>query len=300
MAHCPERVIPGRILQELVHNDRIVGGIDAASAEAARALYAPFVKGEMHLTDATTAELVKLMENTSRDVNIALSNEFALVAERVGVDVWEAIALANRHPRINMLRPGPGVGGHCLAVDPAVVVGAAPQFTPLIAASRAVNDGMPGDVVDLAAGLLGGVRGKVVVALGLTYKADVDDTRESPAAEVVALLEHEGAEVRRHDAHVRAEQTVAALAQGADLLLLLVDHTAYSSLDPAVLAPRMRRAIALDTRNALPRVPWEEAGFLVARLGDGSSRAASASAVALSAAKGPSPSRPADSSLRSE
>jgi UDP-N-acetyl-D-mannosaminuronic acid dehydrogenase len=300
LAHCPERVIPGRILYELVENDRIVGGIDAASAEAARALYAPFVRGELHLTDATTAELVKLMENTSRDVNIALSNEFALVAERVGVDVWEAIGLANRHPRISMLRPGPGVGGHCIAVDPWFVIGVAPHLTPLIAASRAVNDGMPRHVAELAAELLGGLRGKVIVALGLTYKADVDDTRESPAAEVVELLEHAGAEVRRHDAHVRADQPVEALAEGADLLVLLVDHRAYAGLDPAALAARMRLPTALDTRNVLPRAPWEEAGFRLARLGDGRARAITPAGVTLSAAKGPSPSRSADSSLRSE
>ncbi|HEX2171299.1 MAG TPA: nucleotide sugar dehydrogenase, partial [Dehalococcoidia bacterium] len=151
LTHCPERVLPGRILHEIVHNDRIIGGIDARSAEAARDLYAGFVRGRLFLTDATTAELVKLMENTHRDVNIALANEFALVAEHLGVDVWEAINLANRHPRVQFLSPGPGVGGHCLAVDPWFVVGAAPQFTPLIAAGRAVNDAMPRHVADLVA-----------------------------------------------------------------------------------------------------------------------------------------------------
>ena len=180
LAHCPERVLPGRILHELVNNDRVVGGIDPASTEAARAFYATFVAGAILLTDATTAELVKLMENTFRDVNIALANEFALVAEKLGVDVWEAIEAANHHPRVNFLRPGPGVGGHCIAVDPWFIVGAAPEITPLIVASRSVNDIMPLHVVDLISESLGGVTGRRIVVLGATYKANVEDTPGKP------------------------------------------------------------------------------------------------------------------------
>lgn len=269
LAHCPERVLPGRILHELVENDRIVGGIDEPSCRAAAALYGLFVRGTIHQTDATTAELVKLMENTHRDVNIALANEFALVAERVGVDVWGAIELANQHPRVRFLRPGPGVGGHCLAVDPWFVVGAAPGFTPLIAASRAVNDGMPRHVVDLVGEALGGLAGTRVVTLGLTYKADVDDTRESPAGETAELLERAGAEVRRHDAMVCAETPLELLAEGADCLLLLVDHADYRRLDPDALGRRMRRRVVVDTRNLLPAELWYAAGFTLARLGDG-------------------------------
>ena len=144
LAYSPERVLPGQILRELIENARVIGGIDRASAEAGRDLYATFVRGEIVLTDATTAEMVKLMENTYRDVNIAVANEFARLAERFGVDVWEAIALANRHPRVDILRPGPGVGGHCISVDPWFLVEAAPEQTALIRQARQVNDDQPG------------------------------------------------------------------------------------------------------------------------------------------------------------
>jgi UDP-N-acetyl-D-mannosaminuronic acid dehydrogenase len=269
LAYCPERILPGRILEELVGNDRVVGGIDVVSAEAAAALYRSFARGEVCLTDATTAELVKLMENTFRDVNIALANEFALVAEELGVDVWQAIELANRHPRIDFLRPGPGVGGHCIAVDPWFVIGAAPRVTSLISTSRAVNDLMPGHVAEVVDRALGSLRGAVVVALGLTYKAGVDDTRESPSLEVVDALRGAGAEVRLHDAVVRPEPSVAELAHGADCLLLLVDHAGYRSLAPSALTATMRRPVVVDTRNFFAAAAWREAGFEVVRLGAG-------------------------------
>lgn len=274
LAHCPERVLPGRILTEIVENDRVLGGIDRDSAEAARELYGSFVSGQMITTDTTTAELVKLMENTQRDVNIALANEFALVAEHLGIDVWEAIEIANRHPRVNFLRPGPGVGGHCIAVDPWFVVGAAPQFTPLIAASRTVNDSMPLHVSDLVADGLGSLKGQVVVALGLTYKADVDDTRESPSNAVITILEQNGALVRKHDAIVSNDVPLEELLRDADCLLVLVDHAAYRSLDPSLLAGRMRRPLVIDTRNCLDRAAWTLAGFELRTLGRGG-RAAS-------------------------
>src|SRR5712664_2737605 len=147
VAHCPERVLPGRILVELEQNDRLAGGLTPACADRAAELYTAFVKGTIMRTDATTAEMVKVRENTFRDVNVALANEFALIAERIGVDVWEAIRLANHHPRVNVLRPGPGVGGHCIAVDPWFLVGSAPEATRLIQAAREVNDAMPEHVV---------------------------------------------------------------------------------------------------------------------------------------------------------
>lgn len=149
LAYTPERVLPGRILQELVENARVIGGIDTTSAEAGRDLYRAFVEGEILLTDATTAETVKLMENTYRDINIAVANEFSQLAERLGVDVWEAIRLANRHPRVEILQPGPGVGGHCIGVDPWFLVEAVPDLTPLIQQARAVNDGQPVHSADL-------------------------------------------------------------------------------------------------------------------------------------------------------
>ncbi|MBU4226035.1 MAG: nucleotide sugar dehydrogenase, partial [Chloroflexi bacterium] len=166
LVYSPERVLPGQILRELIENARVIGGITPESAQAGRDLYAIFVKGEIIQTDATTAEMVKLMENTYRDVNIAIANEFACLAERFGVDVWEAIGLANRHPRVRILSPGPGVGGHCIGVDPWFLVEAAPDITPLIYKARNVNDAQPHFVLDLVKRALGGLKGKKIAALG--------------------------------------------------------------------------------------------------------------------------------------
>jgi UDP-N-acetyl-D-mannosaminuronic acid dehydrogenase len=269
LAHCPERVLPGNLLVELVANDRIVGGLDPASAAAASDLYRSFVTGELVETDATTAELVKLMENTNRDVNIALANEFALIAERIGVDVWEAIRLAGRHPRVRFLQPGPGVGGHCIAVDPWFVVEAAPEVARLIATAREVNDAMPAHVVDLVRAAVGRLEGAVLVTLGRTYKADVADERESPAVKVVDALRRTGAEVREHDAMVLRDSPLSELAKGADALVYLVDHSAYRGLDPAALAQLMRGRVMVDTRGVLNQTRWERAGFTLTTLGRG-------------------------------
>jgi UDP-N-acetyl-D-mannosaminuronic acid dehydrogenase len=266
LSHCPERVLPGNLLMELVTNDRIIGGLDDPSSAAAADVYRSFVTGELITTDATTAELVKLMENTHRDVNIALANEFALIAETVGVDVWQALQLASRHPRVRFLRPGPGVGGHCIAVDPWFVVEAAPKVSRLIALAREVNDAMPEHVVDLVRTAVGQLGGAVVVTLGRTYKADVTDTRESPALKIADALRDSGAEVREHDAMLD-EGSVDSIAAGADAIVLLVDHTAYRSLQPAALAARMRNATVVDTRGVIDRAEWDRAGFRVVVLG---------------------------------
>jgi len=257
VAHCPERVLPGRILEELVCNDRVIGGVDRASAEMAKALYASLVEGEIFLTDATTAEMVKLMENTYRDVNIALANEFALVAEQVGINVWEAIELANRHPRVHILKPGPGVGGHCIAVDPWFIVQAAPEVTPLIQTAQRVNDGMPVHVVELVKRAMTGIEKPVIACLGLAYKADVDDTRESPALEVVRLLQKEGYEVRVCDPHVPVPPEfdvhllpLSESLRSADCAVILTDHREFLNISGDVLGV-MRHPIVIDTRNAL-------------------------------------------------
>jgi UDP-N-acetyl-D-mannosaminuronic acid dehydrogenase len=275
LAYSPERVLPGQILKELVENARVIGGIDRASAEAGRDLYATFVKGEIVLTEATTAEMVKLMENTFRDVNIALANEFALIAEKLNVNVWEAIDIANRHPRVKILRPGPGVGGHCIAVDPWFLIEAAPDQARLIRQSRLVNDGMPGHVEEMAKRAMDGIERPIVACLGLTFKPDVDDTRESPAVEIVKKLVATGYTVRAFDPHVQELPTLnnhltLSLDQavsGADLLLLLVDHAEFKSLTPeALLLMRSRRV--LDTRNCLDVALWRQKGFAMSRLGE--------------------------------
>ncbi len=180
LCYSPERVLPGQILRELIENARVIGGVTPESARLGADLYATFVRGEIIQTDATTAEMVKLMENTYRDVNIAIANEFSRLAEKFGVDVWEAISLANRHPRVKILRPGPGVGGHCISVDPWFFVESAPELTPLILNARRVNDGQPHFVVEKVRQALGSLEGKHIAVLGLAFKPDVDDLREVP------------------------------------------------------------------------------------------------------------------------
>lgn len=276
LAYSPERVLPGQILRELVENSRVIGGIDRASAEAGRDLYATFVQGEIVLTDATTAEMVKLMENTYRDINIAIANEFARLADRFGVNVWEAIAIANRHPRVKILQPGPGVGGHCISVDPWFFVEAAPDLAHLIRQARVINDGQPAYVVAKLRETFGDLRGKTFAALGVTYKPDVDDIRESPAVEVVHLLREAGVVVRVFDPYVKNNgdleallvDSVEAAAAGAEGILLLVQHREFLSLDIARLAAVMARPLVLDTRNVLAHQDWKSAGFEVMLLGN--------------------------------
>ena len=295
LCYSPERVLPGQILRELIENARIVGGITAESAQAGRDLYATFVRGEIIETDATTAEMVKLMENTTRDVNIAIANEFSRLAEKFGVDVWEAISLANLHPRINILSPGPGVGGHCISVDPWFFVEAAPELAPLIYQARRVNDAQPYFVVEKVrqafrkaaqAAVPGGedaarniLHGKKIAALGLAYKPDVDDLRESPAAEVVHLLQKEGAQVKawepfKPDAKmtgiVMASSLDAAL-DDADAILLLVKHTEFVNFVPDEISSKTKARIAIDTVNAWNTNEWQNAGFEYHRLGDNKS-----------------------------
>ena len=275
LAYSPERVLPGQILRELIENARVIGGVTPESAEAGRDLYRVFVKGEIILTDATTAEMVKLMENTYRDVNIAIANEFSRLAERFGVDVWEAIALANRHPRVKILNPGPGVGGHCISVDPWFFVEAAPDITPLIHTARTVNDSQPHFVVELVKRALGDINGKRIAALGLAFKEDVDDLRESPAVEIARLLAKHGARVKafepykpeaRFDGFETVPTLEAALAQ-AELLLLLVGHTAFKALDPRAVARQTPARLVMDTRGLLDAAAWKAAGFRLFRLG---------------------------------
>jgi UDP-N-acetyl-D-mannosaminuronic acid dehydrogenase len=279
LAYSPERVLPGKILHEMVYNARVIGGISERSTQAGYELYSTFVKGEITMTTATTAEMVKLMENTFRDVNIALANEFALVAEKLGVSVWEAIELANRHPRVNILKPGPGVGGHCIAVDPWFLVEAAPEITPLIKTAREVNDGMPDKVVERIKQLLSsqpqGDKPTAIAVLGLAYKADVDDARESPAMVVVDRLLSLGYDVRLSDPWVKDLHhtvdcplvSVEDAVTGADCMVILTDHKAYRELDPVELGQLMGHRVVLDTRNCINMSLWHQVNFIVARLG---------------------------------
>lgn len=260
VAHCPERVLPGRVMVELVTNDRIVGGITPEAAEAARDLYQKFCEGEILLTDATTAEMAKLVENSFRDVNIAFANELSVICDKLGINVWELIELANHHPRVNILQPGPGVGGHCIAVDPWFIVSSAPEEAKLIHQARVTNDAKPSWVIQQVEKAVEAVNGTAQVAvLGLAFKANIDDLRESPSIGIAQRLGAEFGEAKFLIAEPHIEEmpkqlsglanvelvdTDAAIAK-ADIVLLLVDHTQFKSIDRAALEGKT----VIDTRG---------------------------------------------------
>ena len=277
LAYSPERVLPGQILRELIENARVIGGIDQPSAEAGRDLYSTFVRGEIVLTDATTAEMVKLMENTFRDINIAAANEFARLADQFQVDIWEAITLANRHPRVKILNPGPGVGGHCISVDPWFLVEAAPDTAQLIRTARMVNDSQPYYVLKFIEKKTGGVADKRIAVLGLAYKPDVDDLRESPAVEIAKLLIETGAKVTlfepyKTDFTLEGAESAKSLAEAlanAEILLLLVGHAQFKGMDPKDIRGQSKASIVIDAANGWERGAWQTAGFAFHRIGDG-------------------------------
>lgn len=257
VAYSPERVLPGKVLHELVSNDRSIGGLSRAASERAAALYRSFVKGELFITSAETAELVKLTENAFRDVNIGFANELSNVCNVLGLNVWEVIELANRHPRVNILQPGPGVGGHCIAVDPYFIIDAAPEVTPLMSAARKVNSARPHQVVSDIVALRDPAKTLRVAALGLAFKPNIDDLRESPAVEVVKLLSEEaGFDVLAVEPHahglpaeleglgIRFTDALTAIDQ-ADIVVLLVDHRQFNLIDPAALDGK----VLIDTRG---------------------------------------------------
>lgn len=252
LAFCPERVLPGRIVAELVGNDRVIGGLDEASAKKAAEYYRKFVRGELFLTNLKTAETVKLIENSFRDVNIAFANEISLIADKLGIDAWEVINLANRHPRVHILNPGPGVGGHCIAVDPWFLVERIPEISLLIKAARNRNDSMPDHVVSKIASAV--PPGSRIACLGAAYKANVGDTRESPAIEIIEKLQHKGYEVYVVDPHVASlnGESLATLDEAlekADCLVLLVDHSEFKSLDVGMLREKFGDDRLIDTRG---------------------------------------------------
>lgn len=257
VAHCPERVLPGRIFIELVENTRIVGGINPSSTAKAADLYRAFVKGEIIETDALTAEMAKLMENTYRDVNIALANELVKISDKLGINALDVIRMANRHPRVNIHTPGPGVGGHCLAVDPYFIVEKAPEQAVLISDARRTNSSMPHFVVDKVNILMEDSKSKKIGVLGLAYKADIDDIRESPAIEICELLEKQGYTLLAHDPYVKQEQlpdfpltSFQEAVTETELVVILTDHTPFKKLTQADF-PKQTELVILDTRNCL-------------------------------------------------
>jgi UDP-N-acetyl-D-mannosaminuronic acid dehydrogenase len=226
LAHCPERILPGNIMAEAVFNARIVGGIDARSSRRAAELLGTFVKGKLLLTDPRTAEFVKLIENSYRDVNVAFANQVALLCEDLGIDTALAIELANHHPRVSILDPGIGVGGHCIPIDPWFLIAACPETSTLLQASRVVNDSMPTRTADKIIAAVEGIANPRVVCLGATYKPNVKDLRESPAIEVFEILKSRGLDVSLFDPLVPqfACDSVLAVARGTDALAILVPH----------------------------------------------------------------------------
>ena len=272
IAYCPERVLPGKILEELTNNDRSIGGITPRCARKALAFYKRFVRGTCVTTDARSAEMTKLVENAYRDVNIAFANELSMVADTMGLDVWEVIRLANRHPRVNILTPGPGVGGHCIAVDPWFIVHGAPEQTPLIRTARGVNDGKIHHVIAQAEALIAAHPQARVACLGLAFKANIDDFRESPARLVTftlaskngdrnAVVEPYAAELpKEFDGTAASLIDIDTALETSDILIVLVDHDAFKAVPLAERAHKLvydTRGIWLDQPRASAEVSAE-------------------------------------------
>lgn len=259
IAHCPERVLPGQIMEEMESNDRVIGGLTPRGTQLARDLYATFCNAELLTTDATTAEMAKLTENSFRDVNIAFANELSLICDQLGIDVWELIELANHHPRVNILNPGPGVGGHCIAVDPWFIVSSVPDQAKIVRQAREINDSKPEFVLSKVQEALDASEGASVAALGIAFKADIDDLRESPAMDIALEIARRNPEVSvavaepnvdhlpesfgefSNVSHASAEDAIG----GADVVVLLVDHKEFAEVDRSLLEGKT----VIDTRG---------------------------------------------------
>lgn len=258
-AHAPERVLPGRIMIEMAENDRVIGGVTPVAGQMARDLYATFSNGKLLVTDARTAEMAKLTENSFRDVNIAFANELSIISDKLDIDVWELIELANHHPRVNILQPGPGVGGHCIAVDPWFIVAAAPEEAKLIRWAREVNDSKPKYVVGKVLTKAAKFKAPVIAALGIAFKPDIDDLRESPSLNIVRELAQElpSASIRVVEPNVEElperlasfenvqHQDAESAIEAADIVLMLVDHTPFKRIDRETLQEK----VVIDTRG---------------------------------------------------
>lgn len=272
VSHCPERAIPGNTIYEMIHNDRIIGSNDKKSGQMTQQLYSSFVKGKFYQTTLSTAEIVKLMENTYRDINIALANEFAQIADDCQINIWEAIKLANNHPRVNILKPGPGVGGHCISIDPWFLTGISSQRR-IISLAREINDSMPNYVFQIVKKVVSDLVSPTITVLGVAYKGGVDDTRETPALKFIKLVENEGYNVKVHDPHVKEfEYEILGLEEAvkdSDCIVVLTDHLEFLEFNPKKISVLMRNKNVVDSRNILKEKKWKESGFRVKVLGDG-------------------------------
>ena len=271
LAHAPERAIPGRTIKEMAGNDRIIGGIDDKSRELTKSIYSSFVKGRIYLTDATTAEFVKLIENSFRDINIAFANELAKLCDSIHVNIWEGIKLANLHPRVNIHLPGPGVGGHCLATDPWFLIKRGVNGTKFIKLARNINDSMPDYVVGRVVEMLKGIKKPTVTILGVAYKANVDDWRETPALKIIRLIKKKGWRVKIHDPLVKnfpykIEKDFKKATKNSDCLIMVTNHDFYKHINPAKIK-NMRNKNIFDSRNSIDIEKWQKAGFKTKTLG---------------------------------
>jgi UDP-N-acetyl-D-mannosaminuronic acid dehydrogenase len=272
LSHCPERAIPGRTFFEMVHNDRLIGGINRKSTDLTTEIYSSFVKGNIYKTDAQTAEFVKLIENTFRDVNIALANELAMLAEGIGINVWEAIGLANKHPRVNILSPGPGVGGHCIAIDPWFLTESSCN-AKLITMAREINDEMPSFILSKVKRIFkeAGIKDPVVTIFGVAYKGNVGDTRETPALKLIKLCEKEGWNVKIFDPLVKKFEypilSFEVAIQNTNLIVIEIDHEDFKNLDVKKISGLVKSKIILDTKNILARDEYVKEGFQIHTLG---------------------------------
>jgi UDP-N-acetyl-D-mannosaminuronic acid dehydrogenase len=261
IAHCPERVLPGRVLEELVSNDRIIGGMSASCSAKAIELYKTFVRGNCIATGARTAEMAKLTENSFRDVNIAFANELSIICDELKINVWELIALANRHPRVNILSPGPGVGGHCIAVDPWFIVDSAPESAKIIRTARLINDGKPAYVIEKVKRAADQFKHPVIACLGLAFKADIDDLRESPALDISSRLAASNfAEVLAVEPNIKSLPanleasnielvSLSDALERANVLVVLVDHAEFKALS----SDQINTKVVVDTRGLFSR-----------------------------------------------
>ena len=259
VAHCPERVLPGHVLTELVSNDRVIGGMSDACSQLATQLYETFVRGECIVTNARTAEMAKLTENSFRDVNIAFANELSVICDKLKINVWELVKLANRHPRVNILNPGPGVGGHCIAVDPWFIVDSCPEEAKIIKQARLTNDANPHYVVDQICKAADEFKRPVIACLGLAFKADIDDLRESPALEIVKDLVAKGlGDIIAVEPNIKqlpaslseSGVTLSSLSDALDkanVVVVLVDHKQFKATDRTQFATK----VVIDTRGII-------------------------------------------------
>ena len=255
----------------MVHNDRVIGGLDEKATEMTRDLYSCFVKGNLYLTTSTTAEMIKLMENTYRDVNIALANELSMLAEDYGINIWEAIEIANKHPRVNIHKPGPGVGGHCIAIDPWFLTENA-NNSSLITLARNINDSMPIHVLKKVKEMFNGIENPVITVFGVAYKGDIADTRATPALKFIKLAEKEGFEIKIYDPYVKEfEYPILSLeeaVEGSDCIVVLTDHSEFKEIDLEKLAEKMRNLNIIDSRNIISNAERFESKFVIKTLGE--------------------------------